>query len=681
MQSALVAGPLWNRAALPEPDDIYPYIVRARQIDECFYQDCPALEDLRKQVLQPYEDSKADRARVLGAGPFHIYHPLFSFIQWGVKHAFDVDYATAYKLMWQAAPLLFGIAIACLLYTLWGAPAAAAALFLLAFKVFPDTGLHYLAPSNTALACGMAVWARIISRRGDAPSTIFIGSIILALIHPMGLIYALMAAVIAVAVSEPPRPRKMWYSIFSVAAVFGAVWLSPALIDRPHLAMPDFFPHDREAIFKIITGAASSIVTVLAVQVIRYEEALFGSVALFAGAAVLGFVRSDPHTRRIALRVTGVCGVFLLASSLHVLSHPGDLLLRVWIPLVIVLYGAVGSAIHYSVRETGKVTADLIEGREPWKFSVGKAWAPILLALFVGYSYQMIMRGLEHLVVTRQYMEERQPLRFEPSQPAMLMSEAEPGDRVAYTNAVVMEYYFSRGAMQLGAVYYHPALEGTVTDEWIRRPDVKFVVGYAPTVYHPSYRGREEKKWWRTSPDLRYSPLSTLRRHRPVGIEGAIETAEFKRIMIETADSTQARTLRILVKNSRGRTMMKIRPAAPGRVFPPAASIEIPVPPRWSGPLIVDLTPLDDPSRFVLELPYDKPGLRITGITFGKDRLRWPWNEKARLTFFPGDPTEPISVVRFDAESLVPPPLRDKTITVLNDIGSSTLIGLSDTEK
>ncbi len=57
----------------------------------------------------------------------------------------------------------------------------------------------------------------------------------------------------------------------------------------------------------------------------------------------------------------------------------------------------------------------------------------------------------------------------------MLLSQAKPGDRVLYTSIISMPYYFIQGAMQLGAMYYNPALKGNlVEDEMLGKQKLTF---------------------------------------------------------------------------------------------------------------------------------------------------------------------------------------------------------------
>ena len=89
-------------------------------------------------------------------------------------------------------------------------------------------------------------------------------------------------------------------------------------------------------------------------------------------------------------------------------------------------------------------------------------WPVIVLAVLLGYSWQMISRGSEQVAAVVPVSEGKEPLAFYPSQPRDLLAHARPGDRVLYTSFQLMDYYLINGGLSLGAVYYHPALEGTL---------------------------------------------------------------------------------------------------------------------------------------------------------------------------------------------------------------------------
>jgi hypothetical protein len=102
------------------------------------------------------------------------------------------------------------------------------------------------------------------------------------------------------------------------------------------------------------------------------------------------------------------------------------------------------------------------------------------------------------------------------------------------------------------------------------------------------------------------------------------------------------------------------------------------IPAHYSGWLTVELAEMPAEAPIRLIFPYDSDKLKIGGLTFGEDRLHWPWAQKALLSFQPRrESTGPITV-SFDPAALLPEQLRGRQITVLDDRGSSVLLGLQE---
>ena len=109
-QSYLTSIPLRTRSLPPEVEDSLAYLVRTHEIESCFFQDCPALQDLREQVYKGSLDPEAARQREIAGFPFPFYHPGFSLVLLGITKL-GVDLTTAYKILWGISPLLFGASL------------------------------------------------------------------------------------------------------------------------------------------------------------------------------------------------------------------------------------------------------------------------------------------------------------------------------------------------------------------------------------------------------------------------------------------------------------------------------------------------------------------------------------------------------------------------------------------
>ncbi len=675
VQGGLVAVPLWSRALFPEVDDSLTYVVKTKQMEECPLQDCLALKDLLEELSFPTSDWEVVTQRGLAwSRVFPIYHPLLSVIFLGLK-AFGPDLMTVYKLVWTLGPLLFGLAFAYLLSVLWGRTAAGLALGFLAFKVFPDTGLHYVVPSNITMALAVILWARIISRDGDAPWSMVLGSIVLVAMHPVGRIYALMTAAIALFMPGFKFNVSRCLAILGVFIVVALAFLSPYLVKIHGFTNPGVVLNGEGLLMGIAKGTMATMLQAV-VQVRRLSPGLFVVFPIFCGAVLLGFLTLPREGRRIVLRLVVINWLFLFAVLFYVSNHPADVVLRMWIPLVVILFGGVGRALGYAIKESWTWVVDRLRSTSvdvPVTFR--KAWVLVVFAVLFGYAWQTMTSGGEQIAATIRYVRDREPLRFEPDQPAALLAQAKPGDRVLYTSIMIMPYYFIHGAMSLGAVYYHPAMKETESvTKWLERPDLRFAAVYNPTVWHPSFEGMNETDWWIGYPNYAHSPLNDPQRPEPLSWEGEVRSIDFRWIEIEPRVAEFPRRIKLMVHNPGKPSRLEVVPVD-GKGLPRADDrLQETIQGNWAGPVELNLAKLADAVRFRIVFPRTDTRLRISAIVFGDDDNHWPWAQKALMSFMPKtECTDPITV-SFDPADLLPSQLRTRTITVLNDEGSSVLL-------
>ena len=678
IQGALTDVPLWSRPLPPEIDDSLTYVLKTRQMEECFRQDCLALEDLKSQLQIPSSDPEAGHQRDLAASRiFPVYHPLFSVLLLGVsKLGFTL--MDSYKMVWTISPIIFGLAFAWYLSVVWGRGAAGLAMLLLAFKVFPDTGIHYVVPSNLTMALAVLLWTRLIARQGQAPLALVGGSVVLMAMHPIGRLYAVMAVALSLLLAGKSRRPRHWYAASLTILLVAAAFVLPHLVDRPQLVSPAFLPPGGHPLLDSLRGAAASLVAVGA-DVVRLGPGLFGNASLFCGAVVLGFLTVAPNRRPAALKITLMQAFFFTALFFHVSSHPADVIFRIWIPLVVILFGAVGQAMVHVAAHSWSLVLDRL-GRQPGARAGGTVvfWPILAMAVLLGYAVGMSASGAEQVAATILHVQSRQPLDFRSEQVDLLLSRAHPGNRVLYTSMMIMPFYFINGAMPLGAVYYHPALADTETErEWLDRPDLRFAAVYNPTVHHPSFAGVDENRWWVTSPEFHFSPLSLARKKRPISRNGYVPAAEYQWLEVETTAGPPYRSIRLLVKNNGPAATVTVFPIGQSATRPTEPATQIVAPPNYSDWLDLPCPGTVETNRYRIVLPPNSPDLAIGGISFGNGPLHWPWSQKANLILMPRDTGERPLSVSFDPAELLPEPLRRKSITVLDDGGSSVLLELS----
>ncbi len=683
-QGALVLVPLWARDLPPEVDDSLAFLVRTQVMEECFFQDCPALDDLKAQFLQPTGDIQVARQRILASFPFPLYHPLFSAVLLGLKYA-GLDLITAYKVLWSFAPLAFGAAFGWLLASLWGMLPAGAALFLIAFKVYPSNGLHYLTPSNFAMGMAVIMWARLVERRGNAPWTLVVGSLLLICTHPIGGVYALLSFALAVFASERESRRRVWIAASVVLGTLVLGTFLASLMKHPSLVTVLDAMKEIPGVVVIIQGFTSNLFGALA-SVVNLKAGLFGSLTVFIPAVAVGILLTPSGKRTLLLRFTMFYAVILFAAMhhTHVISPDGDLFFRLWIPLVVILFGAVGNVfVMAATAAVGSLRNWAGTSFQNSPFAIERLWPIIVFTVLVGYGTESILSGAEILRATQDYMRDRQPVSFDRAQVQAMLSRSLPGERVLYTSTMCMAFYFIHGGLRQGAVYYHPSFAGDrqFESEWLLRPDLRFAVTYNPTVYHPSYATLDEKDRCISIPEYRYSPLGKRRKDQPIDREGFIPVSEFQWIEIDPAEAGSGTLPRLFVRNLGEESSILVVPIDKAGNPLKTGQTKLLAAPRWTGWLPLEISRVANESwdgGFRLHFPLRDSKVYLGGIALDGRPNHWPWSRKATLRFAPKGSENADMKVRFDWEGLLPSAVMgaERTIEVLHDRGSSVLFEL-----
>lgn len=690
-QGYLLLTPLWLRSLPPEPDDVLPYIVRTARLTECWSSECPALKDLREQLLRSRAGRETGPHRAWAATTFGLHRPLFSAVLILVNQ-FSPDLTTAYKIMSSFAPLFFGAAFAYLLTVLWGRRAAGVGLILLAFKVFPDAGLYFLVPSNMAMGLAVFLWARVISRKGAAPVALTVGSVAVIAAHPIGVVYAVIGCGMALVLrGSSLRGRALGRTALLAAGLLMVIAVTAYLVGLG-IYLRALSP------LALLTQGAASVFEV-ARKIMLIKEGLIGSIPLFFAAIGLGFLTVSGQDRTTIAKVLMVPCLFLVAGLFYPPRQPGDVFLRMWIPVLVILYGAIGQALCWSLAETLKLLKKGLPSEDsPGRVGLANYWPVLAFLLILGHGVQISIAGGEQIIVMADHYRRRQPIAVCDSQTRILESEARPGQRVLYTSMLIMPYYLTRGAMKLGAVYYHPVLKDSLK-EWLQRPDLRFAVTYNPLMYHPAFEGLHERRWGTASPQFYFTPLNKGARHyRPVLEEDSVSAADYKWIEVEPRGETAPKVLRLLFRNTGDARAVQIIPVDEAgkpltnrtitRTVPAEGSsgmrmeqedltdFKTRFDPLGSGKTIVDvdLQELPPARRFRIVFPGWEPKVRIAGIRFDESKLNWPWHQKARVVFMHKRWKVGELAFTFDPSLLLPDPLSSRNLTVLNDCGSSVLI-------
>ncbi|MBI5248498.1 MAG: hypothetical protein HY912_03290 [Desulfomonile tiedjei] len=667
-------------------------------MEKCFWGDCLALKDLADQFSGPAPSHEAATYRAWAATIFGSNQLGLSLTLLTLKH-FGIDFMTGYRITCVFAVLLFGLGFACLLTVLWGKPAAGFALLLLAFKVFPDTGLNFVVPSNLCMGLATLMWARVISTNGRALWTLGIGSVILIAFHPIGAAYSVMAAAFAVVYSGIKFSRRTWASAAIVVLALAVALLMPTRI----YDISQYFPSP--GLTEILRHAAFSMVTVL-VEIVRLDAGLYGLLPLFLGCVALGTVFASPVQRHRVSVFLAIYSVFLPLSLFYPPRQPGDTFLRLWIPAVVVLFGAVSmawwttSAHAWQFLKSFRVGAS--NGPRP---RIQDSWPLVAAAVIAGYAIQLSLAGAEQVDVISQHYKNRQPLQVCAGQTETLLAAARSGDRVLYESMMLMQCYFIKGALNLGAVYYHPVLKETVTEtEWLPRRDLRFAVAYNPLVIHPTFEGLHERRWGLSSPDFRFSPLIGAKRHGPILHEDGIAVNRFKCLDVDWGRGHSPRSMTVLVDNPGSESSMQVFPLDGSGLPSDHRTITLKIPQRagqhlsWEfegipnleertgkkrhniAALNIDLTSMHPATRLRLRFPPGNSPARIIGIRFDDSQLNWPWEHRAQLIVTDKSWDIGAMVFSFDPVKILPESLQRSDVRVINDCGSSVLLEIVASE-
>lgn len=692
VQGYLILNPVFGRSEPPEPDDTLPYIARTARMEKCFWGDCVALKDLSEQFSFPAPTQEVALYRGWAATVFGSNQLGLSFALLVLKH-FGIDFATGYRIICVLAVLLFGTGFAWLLSVFWGKAAAGLALLLLAFKVFPDTGLNFVVPSNLCMGLAILMWARVISKDGRAIWTLGIGSVVLIAFHPVGAAYSLIAAIFAVVYSRVKFSVRAWAPAVLVCITLVAALLMPKRI----YDFIQYFSYLNPV--EILKHAGLSIAVVF-VEIVRLDAGLFGALPLFFGCAALGMILASPERRHRSGVFLKIYSVFLVISLFYPPRQPGDAFLRLWIPFVVIVFGAVSAAwLTMTVRAWQFLRTFASDTPHDVRVRLQDAWPLIAAAVIAGYVIQLSLAGAEQVAVMSQHYKNRQPLQVCTRQIEALLAQASPGNRVLYESMMLMQCYFIKGALGLGAVYYHPVLKETSTEtEWLEREDLRFVVAYNPMVIHPTFQGVHERRWGSSSPDFRFSPLIGRKRHGPILHEDGIAVNRFKYLDVDWGAGNSPNSMTVLVNNPGDECSMQVVPVDNSGVLMEDRSITLKIPRRvGQGPswefegilkleeltrdknrnialLNISLTSIRPATRLRIKFPVEESRARIVGLRFDESQLNWPWEHRSRFTLADKSWDVDSIMFSFDPTKLLPARLQNRVVRVIDDCGSSVLL-------
>jgi hypothetical protein len=643
----MVVLPIRSRTVPVETDDAYTYIIKAAEMQDCFLQDCPALNDLRQQLTAPAEKPETTWIRYREyVRAFTLYHPLHSLILISLNMT-GLPWEVSYNFVEIAGSLFLSLAISYWLYRLFGSGPAGIALLLLAFTPFPKQGLHYVVPSNLALGIAMFAWGSLL-KRSNRSHWIMIGSTLaLVSMHPIGRLYALLGVFLFVLLNFKQMKRADWLvSGFSILVVVITFFL-PLLVTRPELSiLADPAPVDWNIWLGYranITGALDFIIPWMDL----YGGILMAVLFLFVGLASLHTIERRTQVASMAVLLGGL----LCASLLQVLPrYPAEAFGRIWIPSAIFSTGFIAHGIwRWAVAVIHRSRQLLQNGFQDFRdegwISSKTGWAWVFLLSFglvlARNSVNNVIEGQRMLHDTLKITIDSQNSRLDAEQPSILLRAG--CKDILYMFEVPMHLYFAHGALACGAIYY-PGLADSVDEiNWIQNNrDLGYVVTWNPTIKAAITTGG--------------NPLT-------------LETGDYLEFHLPEGWGSQQ--VYVYLENPGGNIRLDIFSLQVASGKKHKASGSIPIPANWSGWQVIDVTADELARGFRLEADQVSEAIFLRGIKSEPDSSRnWPWDQG--VTLIHQWSRQNAAEINFNTADLVP--FSNRSLTVLDDQGDTVLI-------
>jgi len=471
-QTSLTVVPVLDRLVPPWPIDAYMYMGKARQVRDCFRQDCPAMETLRPQLTTPTDDTDL---RTIRDRQYHRvlyqYHLLHSF---GLERLERLtgDWRLTYDAVAIASSVLMVLSIAAFVAVLFGPAAGGVGLAILSTAVFPGYhGIHWIVPSNMALALGFFCWAFLLSRHRYSLPCLPVFVLTMIALHTVGQIYAAIAIAIAGFVSFRRRLGPwLWIGLALLIAAANAVL--PRLVDRPALSLlRESLPADVGWWQAISDNVAAS-----------WEHAStfgepFGGPAMLLFLTILGLLTIQPSKRTTATFVGLLLGGLCLAGALYVMPHyPAEVFRRVWIPFVVFAVGAMGTVACCVV------AGAIATLRDHRRYAPAVAGTLVLSLLVIGGGAATALLGLPELIQRHFGLRTTADFALDQSQPGRILHAAGPEAGVVYMDEMTMYVYLLYGGLEHEAAYY-PAVDGSPAAAVLTRAGNQWTVSAG---LHPS---------------------------------------------------------------------------------------------------------------------------------------------------------------------------------------------------
>jgi hypothetical protein len=475
-------------------DDAYGYLAQAAEVtDGCFFQDCPALNDLREQVTEPAEDPEIAgyRNRIYHRF-FVVYHPLHSFALAGMD-ALGIDFETGYDILYTLGKILVPLAVAYWLITVWGTGPAITALLLLTPMIFGGPGLHIIKMHTFVLAFALILWAEIYKRSSRAGVMMILFIVLMSLQHPLGKLLSVASLVFYAAFAKWPLARKHIFVISTSSVLLLGFFAAPTFLERPELTFDPvtFYPGNWDYYADFFISVEQ-----IRAGVFDWLKS-FGSPLFFVPIVLLGLLSYSENERRKLLVVMAMMASLFVGGVIYVVPWYGAIsFARIWPLVAVFLTGAFASGLHYLARAlierqrrvVGMKSSKLIDRKRLLTQRGGVVFGSLIAVIVVVFSLTTnLANNISSYISVSRSLPKGNFINQE--QPGIIKTEAGENHEttILYMDEYAVHYYLTYGGLQYGAIFYTPLRLTPDLDTWLakRKDDIAYVVNRNPIFMFP----------------------------------------------------------------------------------------------------------------------------------------------------------------------------------------------------
>lgn len=609
----LTWAPTKNRHYYPvESDDSMTYLIKAVQMEACYFQDCRALEDMRQQLTLPSSGNPKyarDEAELFNIFPQYTH--AHAFMIWVTKRVTGLSWVDSFNAVRTLGALFMAVAIAYWLLHLFGPTAAGLTLILLIGLdiTLPGHAISAITPFNLSMALSMLLWGVLIHHRGNVGGWLPLMVFLPNTFHPLAIGFSGVTLGVFLFLRGPPwRQRDLLFFTLALIILILLQELS-FLIDRPVIGLYQSFGVSQSSTgFTLNLWVNADMARMLARNWMQPFGLGIATTTCMVGMVAAAFlIKKRSAFPLFLLFITGLCGA---AFFYHAAATPGDVFIRFWNALAILLTGVTavvilivpGMALFFYPYFSKGIRLT----RQHRIFRPGLA---VLILVTIGFSvvlippsFAMVHYGLSILPVRVTHLSQRMNYPFDPSQVTLLHDPLQPCDIVLYIDLPFYQRdaWFTEGALECGALFLNvlQSPEGSALfDE--KRNRITHVV--FPNLVH-------------THPH----PISITKAGVQIWFWKVDPVASWR--MLLKNPGTQPAQMQLSTTHTQD---------APAKVL--AQFIVAPGEENW---YTSPLPHLDKDQRLTLQMVTDGD-IHLNGLRMGADSktLRWPWDQGIGIEF------------------------------------------------